>query len=101
MQRLAQADEGALPLAKLDLARFFLAQAMAAETLAVLDDLDDRDLADLGPLAPVRQGLSGAADLLMGRLRSAEETLESEALDRDPEIALWRAVLAAAQHQWD
>lgn len=87
-------------MARLDLARFFLAQAMAAETLAVLGGVDDRQLDDDGPLGPARQGLTGA-DLLMGRLRAAEHALASGALDHDPEIALWRAALAAAQHRWD
>ena len=47
-----------------------------------------------------RQGLTGAAQLLMGRLEEAATDLLAPALDGDPEIALWRAALAAAHGDW-
>jgi hypothetical protein len=36
----------------------------------------------------------------MGRLHAAVQALEVPALDQDPEIALWRAAVAAARNDW-
>ena len=83
--------------ARLDLARFFLGQARAAEALAVLGVMDEPG--DPG-VRLARQGLAGAADLLMGRLADAEAGLGAPELDADPEVALWRAALAAARADW-
>ena len=101
MQRIREAAPEAKAGARLDLARFFLAHAMAAEALAVLRNVEDSD----GPqpersLEPARLGIGGSAELLMGRLRAAAAALGAPDLDLDPEVALWRAAIAAGGNEW-
>jgi hypothetical protein len=95
----ARASATERPAARLELARWFLAQAMAAEALAALAAIGEPDAA-LDPHRPARDSLAGAAELLMGRLDAAAAGLEAPALDADPEGALWRAALAAAREDW-
>lgn len=101
---LIRALEGASPedrgRARVDLARFYLAQALAPETLAVLRHRGGGDGTVPAALELARQSLVGAAELLMGHLQKAETALETPALDHDREVALWRAVLAAARNDW-
>ena len=96
--RIASVPEPERSAARLDLARGFLAQAMAAEALAVLARMGEPDAEHPDRLA--RASLTGAAELLMGRLTAAAAGLAAPALDADREAALWRAALAAAQHDW-
>ena len=124
--QIAHAAAAAQPAARLELARWFLAQAMAVEALAVLGMIGEPDAAaaaddprriardDLRTARPrgiaaaaaadpqrlARASLAGAAELLMGRLGAAAAGLEARALDADPEAALWRAALAAARADW-
>lgn len=101
MQRLQAAPPEAKVAARLDLARFFLAHAMAAETLAVLESLGGAADPEInGPVETARLGVAGAAELLMGRLAAAEAALGSPQLDRDTEVALWRAAIAAGRNDW-
>ncbi len=100
-QRVLSAAAGDRPAARLDLARFFLAHALAAEALGALGVAADPDDAPAGgPLELARRSLTGAAQLLMSRLDEAAAGLAAPALDGDPEAALWRAVLAAAGADW-
>ena len=89
------------PAARLELARLLLAHGLAAEALGMLGIMGrpDDTPAD-GPRGLARQGLTGAAQLLMGRLDEAATGLLAPALDADPEVALWRAALAAAHGDW-
>lgn len=100
MDRIQSAPTGDRTETELNLARFFLAQAMAAETLAVLRGMPDDDATSAEPLQVARQGLTGAAEFLMGRLREAAAALKHPGLDDDAETALWRAALAAAENDW-
>jgi hypothetical protein len=100
-RRVLNAAAGDRPAALLDLARFFLAHALAAEALAVLGVVaEPADAPDSGQLERARQGLTGAAQLLMDRPDEAAAGLEAPALDGDPEVALWRAVLDGARADW-
>jgi hypothetical protein len=83
--------------ARLELARWLLSRALAPEALAVLAVLNDDATATVHP---DRQLLAGAAALLSGRLDHAAGVLAAPALDDDPEVALWRAALAAAREEW-
>lgn len=80
-------------LARLELARLFLADALGAEAGAALE------LVPAGPFPErVRQSraaLSGAAAALSGRVDTALAVLLDRMLDQDPEVALWRAYAAA------
>jgi hypothetical protein len=99
-QRVVNASARDRPSARLDLARFFLAQALGAEALAVVEVAKP----EATPLEPAlelaRRTITGAAQLLMDRPDEAATGLEAPALDADPEAALWRAVLAGARADW-
>jgi len=99
-QRIAQAPPAERPFARLELARWFLARAMAPEARAVLDVLGEAERGPAGGHQRTRQRLAGAAALLMDQLDDAAAALEDPALDRDAEVALWRAALAAAREDW-
>jgi len=86
--------------ARLDLARFYLARALAPETLAVLRPRREAEQPPSAAWQLARRSLSGAAELLMGHLPEATAALETPALDGDREVALWRAVLAASRKDW-
>ena len=99
-QRIAQAPPAERPRARLELARWFLARAMAPEARAVLDALGASEHDPAGGHQRVRERLAGAAALLMEQLDDAATALDDPALDADPEVALWRAALAAAREDW-
>ncbi len=100
-QSVIQAAPAERPVARLDLARFYLAQGMAAETFAVLGGIGRAAGIALPPSVELaRRGLAGAAELLMGRPEEAAARLDAPELDGDPEVALWRAALAAAAADW-
>jgi hypothetical protein len=79
--------------AQLDLARYLLAQDRAPEARMVLA------MVPPPARAPAWHALHAVAELLMGQADAAE-ALADPALDRDPEIALWRAARAAAVPDW-
>ena len=95
--RIAGAAAHERTAARLDLARWFLAEALGVEALAVLAVMDEPD-EESSRLA--RASLAGAAELLTGRLDAAAAGLGVAALDDDPESALWRAAQAAARSDW-
>ena len=100
-QRALDATAADRPAARLELARLFLAHGLAAEALGILGIMDRPDDPAADPsLRLAREGLTGAAQLLMGRLDEAATGLLAPALDADPEVALWRAALAAAHSDW-
>jgi hypothetical protein len=96
-----QAPPQERPVARLDLARFYLAQGMAAETVAVLGVIGRAaDIALPPSVELARRSLAGAAELLMGRPEEAAAHVDAPELDGDPEVALWRAAVAAAAADW-
>ena len=100
-QKVLNATDADRPAARLELARFLLAHGLAAEALGMLGIMDrPADPPADGPPGLARQALTGAAQLLMGRRDEAATGLLAPALDADPEVALWRADLAAARSDW-
>ena len=98
---------GALPslpraLARLELARLYLADALGPEARTALDLVDIGSLA--GPVAgrveASRTAMTGAAEALTGRSDRALAALLDHRLDADPEVALWRAFAAAGADRW-
>jgi len=79
--------------ARLDLARFFFANGYGPETLGILRVLEEERpaISDSDEF----KGLSGAANLMMGRFDEAREFLEDEALEENDEGRFWRAALRA------
>lgn len=94
---LADLGGTARTLARLQLARLYLADAMGPEAGTALELVPADALA--GPsLDQLRQGraaLRGAAAALSGRVDTALAILLDRLLDQDPEVALWRAYAAA------
>ncbi|MFO1069621.1 MAG: hypothetical protein U1E14_13970 [Geminicoccaceae bacterium] len=80
--------------ARLDLARFLLAQGLAIEAEAALPG-DGETVPDTA--ADSVAALRGVAAFLDGRAEEAAPLLDRTGLDGDPEAALWRAVVAEAR----
>ena len=81
-----------LAQARLELARLFLADGLAAEALAVLDAGAEADRADSDGL------LRGAAEVLLGRPQRALELLGSAG--SNAEHAVWQAAARADEEDW-
>ncbi len=96
---IVAAAESDRPKARLDLAKFYFANAMAAETLAVLGVID-RDTPSLGEDPTVR-ALRGASEEMMGFTEAAKADLGGHNLDDRPDAALWRAMVAADSADWN
>ena len=96
-------------VARLDLAKLYLADALGPEARATLELIDTAALGVSGAvgLRDSRAALTGAAEALSGRSDTALATLLDHKLDQDSEVALWRAYAAArsaraelAQQEW-
>lgn len=98
IQAAAGAGEGARPEARLNLARFYVAQARWPEALGVLRTIanDDEGTAQRAEFRALR----GAANLLAGRVGEAREDWADPRLDGFQETALWRGALLAAEQNW-
>ncbi|HEY0105261.1 MAG TPA: hypothetical protein VGB91_04195 [Rhizomicrobium sp.] len=85
--------------ARLVLARFYLANGLAAEALGVIGLMQAQDPA----LQSDRQlqTMRAAADYRMGRTRDAHNDIAAAAFDADRDAALWRGLIEAAQEDWD
>jgi hypothetical protein len=85
--------------ARLILARFYLANGFAAETLGVIDVMQAADPA----LQSDRQlqTMRAAADYQMGRYRDAHNDIAGAAFDADRHAALWRGLIETALEDWD
>jgi hypothetical protein len=85
--------------ARLALARFYLANHFAAETLGLIDLLQQADPA----LQSDRQlqTMRAAADYEMGRYRDAHNDIAGTAFDADRHAALWRGLVEAALEDWN
>ena len=97
LQALAEAAPAERDAHRLELARYYLSRGLAAEALGVLGSVD---APAGGAVRLVQRALSGAAELLMGRTDAAAPALGAPHLDADPEVALWRAALAAGGQDW-
>ncbi|HEU0163158.1 MAG TPA: hypothetical protein VFQ69_12230 [Rhizomicrobium sp.] len=84
--------------ARLNLARFYLANQFAPETLGLIDLIQKNDpaLAGDAQLATMR----AAASYMMGRYRDARNELAGPGFDSDRHAALWRGLIEAGQEDW-
>ena len=85
--------------ARLDLARLYLADALGAEARTAVELLRKDDMAT-GPLRSATLALTGAAEALAGRQDPALANLLDPRLDKDGEVALWRAYAASRAARW-
>jgi hypothetical protein len=85
--------------ARLKLARFYLANGFAAETLGLIHLMQAADPA----LQSDRQLLTmrAVADLQMGRFRDAHNDLAATEFDGDRHAALWRGLIETALENWN
>jgi tetratricopeptide (TPR) repeat protein len=97
-QTVVNTPEAERDRARLDLAHFYFAHGLAAESLGLLGivagnqpDLETR---------PEFQALRGAARVLYGDPQSASDDLANPALDRQDEAVLWRAAAEAKRGDW-
>ncbi len=80
--------------ARLVLARFYLANQFAAESLGLIDLIQATD--------PTQQGdsqlqvMRAASDYMMGRYNDAHNDLAASAFDNDPHAAFWRGLIQSA-----
>lgn len=93
----AAAPPGERQRARLDLARFYLAQGMAAEAKGVLDVT----LADAsGPADVTGSVLSAIADVLLGRSAEALKLLDRPPIGDQLGARVWRAMALAREGRW-
>ena len=97
-QAVLAAPEVERDRARLDLAHFYFAHGLAAESLGLLGMLAGNQ-PDL-ETRPEFQALRGAARVLYGEPQLGAEDLANPALDRQEEATLWRAAASAERGDW-
>jgi hypothetical protein len=90
-------------LARIELAKLYLADALGPEARTALELVDAKGLAEpaVAALRPSRTALTGAATALAGRHDAALAMLLDHTLDADTEVALWRSLAASRGARWD
>jgi tetratricopeptide (TPR) repeat protein len=84
---------------RITLARYMLANGLAAETLGVIDVAIDRDPAMQGNAHAL--ALVGVASLMMGRVEDARLAFNAPEIRNDPGAAPWQALIAAEREEWE
>jgi hypothetical protein len=85
--------------ARLTLARFYLANNFAAETLGLIALMQSSDPSLDGD--PRLATMRAAADIMMARYKDAHNDIAGQAFDDDRHAALWRGLADAALENWD
>ncbi len=96
--RLAKADAANTNRERLALARFYLANGFAAETLGVLAQMQAADPALEGNRQ--LQVMRAVADFLMGRYRATHNDLIGASFAGDRHAAFWRGLADAGSENW-
>ena len=97
-QIVAQADRRKSGAARLTLARFYLANGFAAESLGLLNLMQANDPALAGDAQLVT--MRAVADYMMGRYRDAHNDLAGPGFDADRHAAFWRGLIEARLEDW-
>jgi hypothetical protein len=102
-QRAMEHDLASVPaqqrnMARLRLARFFLAQGMGAESLGLINLIQASDPALKGDVQ--LSTMRAAAAVQMGRYRDARNELASPMFDADRNALLWRGLADAGLENW-
>lgn len=97
-RRISEATSIARSGPRLELAHFYFAHGLAAETMGLMRTIsvEDEDLAR----RPDVKALRGAAQFMLGRFNEAEEDLMNRSLSGLSEAELWRGATKAAQGRW-
>jgi len=97
-QIAAKPPEGA-NAARLQLARFYLANGFAAETLGLIALMQASDPKTQGDLQ--LQTMRAAADYMMARYKDAHSDIAADQFDADRHAAFWRGLTEAALENWE
>lgn len=87
--------------ARLNLARFYLANDFGAEALGLINLMQGPNASMASPNGTQLQVMRAAADYQMGRYRDARTALADSAFDSDPHAALWRGLADAALENYE
>jgi hypothetical protein len=98
MRIVAGANSQKSGAARLNLARFYLANGFASETLGLLKLMQAHDPALAGDIQLVT--MRAAAEYMMGRNRDARNDLGGPGFDADRHAALWRGLIEARMEDW-
>jgi len=98
LQNLARAPAGTVVAKRLALARFDLANGLAAEAFGLIQLMQRTDPGLESD--PQLQVMRGAAEYAMGRYRDALTDLSSGSLEGNAHAAVWRGLAAAALEDW-
>ena len=97
-QNVARATANKSGLARLNLARFYLANDFAAEAIGLLNLIQNHDPALAGDAQLLT--MRAAAEYMMGRYRDAHNDLIGPGFDADRHAALWRGLIEAGMEDW-
>ena len=97
-QIVAHADPQKSAVARLNLARFYLANGFGAETLGLLKLMQAKDPALAGD--PQLTTMRAVAEYMMGRYRDAHNDLAGPGYDADRHAAFWRGLIEARMENW-
>lgn len=98
LRRILTAAEKDRNRARLDFARFYIANGMAADALGVLKVIEKQDPKEA--LETPFIALRSAGQFLLGHYASAEPGFKHRHLMNDPSVAPWLAAIAAAKGDW-
>lgn len=96
--RLSAASPGGMSAPRMSLARYYIAEGLAAEALGVLKNIARED--QTAEATPAFRVARAVANIQMARPREALTDLSMEALGNDPHAALWRGLAAAGARDW-
>ncbi|HEY2009915.1 MAG TPA: hypothetical protein VGH23_13060 [Rhizomicrobium sp.] len=97
-QSTARASPEVASLARLNLARFYLANGFGPEALGLLNLVQHSDPSLTGDAQITT--MRAAANYTMGRYRDAHNDLASSSFDADRHASLWRGLTEAAMEDW-
>ncbi|MDB5735486.1 MAG: tetratricopeptide 4 protein [Alphaproteobacteria bacterium] len=97
-QASARMGPGQAGVARLTLARFYLANGFAAEALGLINLVQSGDPALVGDTQLTT--MRAAAETMMGRYREARNELGGAGFDADRHAAFWRGLAEAGMEDW-
>lgn len=99
VSRTLVAEGRELDRARLDLARFYLANNLTQEALGILSVL--RSTLTQPELDPAIRMVEGAANVIAGRASQAMALLGADYLSNNPDARFWRTMARAQQSDWE
>ena len=97
-QAVAKEPSAQAGIARMDLARFYLANGFAAEALGVIRLVESNDPALTGDMQITT--MRAASAYMMGRYRDAHNELNGPSFDSDRHAAFWRGLIDAGMENW-